>query len=100
VVINWLFDNLPICKIDGYFPIFDNLMDNNVLILTTSKQASGKLLHPKPQTIRKVSCQKCLKLNGCLITEIGNKEGVLGRTSKLIMQWPLFIMAKFEPATV
>ncbi len=74
MVINWFFDNLPLCIIDGYFPIFDNLLDNNILILIAGKQASGKLLNPKPQRIRKVSCKKCLKLNGCLITEFGNKE--------------------------
>jgi hypothetical protein len=53
------------------------------------RQVSGRLLNPKPQTIRKVSCQKCLKLNGCLITEFGNKDGVLCRTSSSSCNGPV-----------
>jgi hypothetical protein len=36
-----VFDNLHLCIIDSYFPISDNLVYNNLLILITGKQVES-----------------------------------------------------------
>ncbi len=52
MIINWLFDNLPICIIDNYYPFFNNqfnnkFFDNDIDNLCDPKKNFKKTTYPK-----------------------------------------------------